>query len=380
MSGRFIDIAAGRAYVAVPEAERGPGLLLLPDGSDEERELRELGDLYAAEGYVVLCPEVSALSKGVQDIAAAVAALRACSECTGKVGALGFGLGGKLAYLAAVEADIDCAVSYYGFGIDFGLNLVSRIGCPLVLHFAEKDPQIPPEAVARVQAAFSGRPGIAIYVYPGAAPGFDRPNKANYRQASCRARAFALDRVIAPGDGAALRPRGAVGDAHDLRICHPRRRRNDAHDDRRALRQSHPGHDRRRRSARSCPLLCASFHSETSGRHPAGADLADGRRRPYRRRDAVLLHARHRNRFSPAGHPADRQICRGADGGDRQFPRRQDLSRAHLLGPGERAGPDRAARPQGLAGRRHRYREKATRRDAPFQHADGAMGGERARR
>ncbi len=182
MSGRFIDIAAGRAYVAVPEAERGPGLLLLPDGSDEEQELRELGDLYAAEGYVVLCPEVSALSKGVQDIAAAVAALRACSECTGKVGALGFGLGGKLAYLAAVEADIDCAVSYYGFGIDFGLNLVSRIGCPLVLHFAEKDLQIPPEAVARVQEAFSGRPGIAIYVYPDAAPGFDRPNKGNYRK------------------------------------------------------------------------------------------------------------------------------------------------------------------------------------------------------
>ena len=117
---------------------------------------------------------------GVQDIVAAVAALRARSECTGKVGALGFGLGGKLAYLAAAEAGVDCAVSYYGFGIDFGLNFVSRIGCPLVIHFAEKDPQIPPEAVARVQEAFSGRPDAAIYVYPGAAPGFDRPTKPNY--------------------------------------------------------------------------------------------------------------------------------------------------------------------------------------------------------
>jgi carboxymethylenebutenolidase len=205
MSGHFADIASGRAYIAVPQAGEGPGLLMLPDGSDDG-ELRELGDLYAAEGYVVLCPEVAALSNGTQDIAAAVAALRACSECTGKVGALGFGLGGKLAYLAAVEADIDCAVSYYGFGIDFGLNFVSRIGCPLVLHFAEKDLQIPPAAVARVQEAFSGRPGIAIYVYPGAAPGFDRPNKANYhKQAAELAHSRSIGLL-----------RGAMGPHYDL--------------------------------------------------------------------------------------------------------------------------------------------------------------------
>lgn len=202
MSGHFIDIAAGHAYVAVPEKGGGPGLLVLPDVSDEDRELCDLGDLYAAEGYVALCPEVSIVSNGVQEIAAAVAALRACGECTGKVGALGFGLGGELAYLAAAEAGVDCAVSYYGFGIDFGLNLVSRVGCPLVIHFAENDPQIPPEAVARVQEAFSGPPDVAVYVYPGAAPGFDRPTKPNYdKQAAglAHSRSIALlRRAIGP--------------------------------------------------------------------------------------------------------------------------------------------------------------------------------------
>src|SRR5437016_10540123 len=100
MSGHFVDIAAGRAYIAVPEAGEGPGLLLFHDVSDDDRELRELSHLYAAEGYVVLCPEAFAASKGVEDVAAAVKALRARRECTGKVGAIGFGLGGKLAYLA----------------------------------------------------------------------------------------------------------------------------------------------------------------------------------------------------------------------------------------------------------------------------------------
>ncbi len=202
MTGHFVDIAAGRACVAVPEKGTGPGLLILVDVSDDERELRELSHRYAAEGYVVLCPEVSALSKGIDDVMAAVAALRARSECTGKVGALGFGLGGKLAYLAAAEADIDCAVSYCGFGIDFGLNFVSRVGCPLAVHFAGGDPQIPPEAVARVREAFSSRPDVSIYVYPGAAPGFDRPTKPNYdKQAAglAHSRSIALlRRAIGP--------------------------------------------------------------------------------------------------------------------------------------------------------------------------------------
>jgi carboxymethylenebutenolidase len=206
MSGHFVDIAAGRAYIAVPEAGEGPGLLLLHDVSDSDRELRGLSDFYAAEGYVVLCPEAFAVSKGVEDVAAAVKALRARSECTGKVGALGFGLGGKLAYLAATEAGVDCAVSYYGFGIDFGLNFVARVGCPLLMHFAEKDPQIPPEAVARVQQAFAGRPDVAIYIYPGAAPGFDRTTKPNYDK---QAAGLAHSRSIAL-------LRGVMGPHYDL--------------------------------------------------------------------------------------------------------------------------------------------------------------------
>ena len=200
MSGQFIDCAGSRAYIAFPEAERSPGLLIFPDVSDGD--LRELGDLYAAEGYVALCPEFGALSRGAEDIAAAVKSLRTRSECTGKVGALGFGLGSKLAWLAATEANVDCVVSYSGFGIDFGLNFASRIGCPLAIHFAEKDQQIPPEAVVRITKALSGHPDAAAYVYPGVAPGFDRPGKPNYdKQAAglAHSRSIALlRRAIGP--------------------------------------------------------------------------------------------------------------------------------------------------------------------------------------
>ena len=57
MSGQWISIAAAdgnasRAYLAIPEAGHGPGLVLL-----DETIAHEIADLYAAEGYVVLCPE-----------------------------------------------------------------------------------------------------------------------------------------------------------------------------------------------------------------------------------------------------------------------------------------------------------------------------------
>ena len=68
-------------------------------------------------------------------------ALRARPEAAGKVGALGFCLGGKLAYLAAARSGVDVAVGYYGVGIEGSLD--ERPKCPTVLHFAEKDKSIP---------------------------------------------------------------------------------------------------------------------------------------------------------------------------------------------------------------------------------------------
>jgi carboxymethylenebutenolidase len=188
MSGSVIGIAAGgggfAGYFAVPEAGSGPGLVILQDNWNDDRELRELGDIYAAEGYAVLCPEAAAESGGVAAIAAAVEALRGRSECIGKVGALGFGCGGKLAYLAAAETIVDCAVSYCGVGIDLALDLIPRIGGPLVMHFAGKDPGVSPEAVARINHAVAGRPEIRLHLYPEVAPGFDRKGKAEYDKAS----------------------------------------------------------------------------------------------------------------------------------------------------------------------------------------------------
>ncbi|MBC8838367.1 dienelactone hydrolase family protein, partial [Escherichia coli] len=69
------------------------------------------------------------------DIRATVARARTVPASNGKVGVRGFCLGGKLAWLAAAQCGVDCAVGYYGVGIEQSLDLAERVTCPLALHF-----------------------------------------------------------------------------------------------------------------------------------------------------------------------------------------------------------------------------------------------------
>src|SRR5271170_5956542 len=123
MAGQWIDIAAAdggkfKGYLAIPASGSGPGILLLQEIFGVNASMREVADHYAEEGYVVLAPDLFwrlepgieldetqfdkafalyqkfDVPKAVEDIAASVAALKARPECVGKVGALGFCLGG----------------------------------------------------------------------------------------------------------------------------------------------------------------------------------------------------------------------------------------------------------------------------------------------
>jgi carboxymethylenebutenolidase len=234
MSGELITIDASdgadafRAYFAMPQAGSGPGIVLLHTAFGLDRHMRDMADFYAEEGYVVICPDLYwRIEPGVElgqneadrermltlyqkfdrtaalaDIARSVSALRGRRECTGKIGAIGFCLGGGLAYRAAAQSDFDCAVAYYGVGIEAALDLAPRIACPMVLHFAENDDYVPASAVAQIREAFAGCPDIQIHTYPGARHGFNRPNGGDYDKPAAglaHSRSIALfRRVIGP--------------------------------------------------------------------------------------------------------------------------------------------------------------------------------------
>ncbi len=234
MSGSMITITAADggqfdAYMTRPAGGSGPGLVLLQEIFGINPYLRDMAQQFSEEGYVVLVPDLFwrmkpgvvlgyhdedfaqafdyygrfDVDQGIKDIADTIAALRAMPECsTGKVGALGYCLGGKLAYLTASRTDVDCSISYYGVAIEQSLDEAGGIDCPMVMHFAAEDGFVPPEAVEQISAVFEDRAEIEIYNYPGvdhafATPGRDSYSKPNTMMAYTRSIAL-LRKALGP--------------------------------------------------------------------------------------------------------------------------------------------------------------------------------------
>lgn len=211
MTGSYIDITAAdggrfKAYMARPAKGSGPGLVLAQEIFGINPYMQAMADRFAEEGYVVLVPDLFwrlepgvvlgygeadfakaidlyqrlDVGRAVDDIAATVSALRAQPGQAGGVGVLGYCLGGKLAYLAAARAGVDCAISYYGVGIENDLALGVDIKCPMVIHIAEKDGYCPPAAQDAIKAAFADRSDVEIYVYPGCDHAFATPGRPQF--------------------------------------------------------------------------------------------------------------------------------------------------------------------------------------------------------
>ena len=198
------------AYLALPPAGRGPGLVLFQEIFGVNGHIRALAEQYALDGFVVLAPDVfwrqqrrielgyegadrqrgigmaGALkpSEVLADMKAAVGALRARPEVGGgKVGAIGYCMGGRLAFMAAATAGVDAAVAYYGGGIHDNLDKAPAIACPVQFHYAERDDHIPATAVEKVRAAMGGRTA-ELHVYPGSMHGSNCWARASYHAPS----------------------------------------------------------------------------------------------------------------------------------------------------------------------------------------------------
>ncbi len=109
--------------------------------------------------------------------------LRGVKGCTGKVGAVGYCLGGLLAYLTACRTDSDASVGYYGVNIQEMLGEAKAIKAPLMLHIAGKDEFVPPEAQQKVMAGLKNNPQVTIHHYPTMDHAFAREGGAHYDKA-----------------------------------------------------------------------------------------------------------------------------------------------------------------------------------------------------
>lgn len=227
------EVKQFQGYLAVPECGFGPGLILIQEIFGVNSHIKNLADSYAKEGYVVLAPDIFYRIKpgftvgyspddmkiafdfynkfdhdlGLLDLKESINFLRKYPQCNGKIGVMGFCLGGNLAYRLSVATDVqvDCAISYYGGGIDLQLGSIENLKCPIIFHFGAKDKHISLASVEKIQQAILAKNNTQLYIYE-ADHGFNCDERVSY---DTKASMIAKERSLAV-------LRSSIGPAFDL--------------------------------------------------------------------------------------------------------------------------------------------------------------------
>ena len=194
-------------YLALPDGGSGPGLVVIQEIFGVNQVMRDFCDFFAAEGFVAFCPDLFwriepgiditdqteeewaqafdlfgkfDRSKGVEDISASLEMLKTHKAVSGKVGTVGYCLGGYLAYVSATRTDTDASVGYYGVSIQDSLDESGSIKNPLMLHIAEKDEFVSSEDQEKIKQGLDSNKLVTIHSYAEQDHAFARPGGAHY--------------------------------------------------------------------------------------------------------------------------------------------------------------------------------------------------------
>lgn len=172
-------------------------------------DLRTTCQELACQGYIALCPDLFwrlqrcvdlsdqteaewqkglalykafNLDTGVADIAVTMGVARKLPGATGRVGVMGFCLGGLMTFLTLARRGADAGVIYYGGSTDKHLEEAERIEDPLLVHLGEQDEYIPEQARAAIVAALADNPLAEVFTYPGCRHAFARHHGVHYKR------------------------------------------------------------------------------------------------------------------------------------------------------------------------------------------------------
>ena len=210
-----ITVADGSfsAYVARPKAASAPAAVVIQEIFGVNQVMRDITDGLAAHGYLAICPDLFwriepgiditdhseaewkkafelfnafDVDHGMKDVQATITAIRKDPGCSGKVGAVGFCLGGLVAFLTATRTDADASASYYGVGIENRVAEAEKLVKPLLLHIAEEDQFVPKTAQGVILQALKDHPQVEVYTYPGRDHAFAREGGEHYNEADAK--------------------------------------------------------------------------------------------------------------------------------------------------------------------------------------------------
>lgn len=176
-----------------------PGIVVVHENRGLNPYIEDVGRRAALAGYVSLAPDALTPLGGypgndddgralqgqrdrnemLQDFIAAYDYLKASSECTGKIGVVGFCFGGWISNMMAVEVPgLSAAVPFYGGQPDE--ESVARINAPLLLHYAGLDTRVNAGWPAYEEALKKYNKEYTAYVYPDVNHGFHNDSTPRY--------------------------------------------------------------------------------------------------------------------------------------------------------------------------------------------------------
>ncbi len=189
------------AYIAIPDGKPVGAIIAIMEIWGVNDTMRHHAHEFAEAGFVCLVPDLfwrqepgvelsdrnpAHIGKafdlyydfdydlGARDMEDVMAFLAKHPACNGKVGAVGYCLGGKLCYLMCCRTQIDCAVAYYGTYIEHSIKEAPNLHRPFLLHMAMNDKWVQPEVNDFIERRIGANPLVTIVKYPNAPHAFAR--------------------------------------------------------------------------------------------------------------------------------------------------------------------------------------------------------------
>jgi carboxymethylenebutenolidase len=205
MAGEF------QAYVARPKASVAPSVVVLHEVFGVNADMRQWCDELASRGFIAVCPDLfwrqergvdlSTWSDaewkkglalyiaydrdaGVHDVVGTLQVAGGLEGASGKVGLMGFCLGGLMTFLTAARQSVDVAVAYHGADTERYLAEAGTIRSPMLMHLAEEDEFMSKDAQAEIKSALAGKLNAEVYSYPGCNHAFARHTGVHYDAAA----------------------------------------------------------------------------------------------------------------------------------------------------------------------------------------------------